>query len=178
MSDGKVPPSVHTRRVVYQTPWFELLAKEGVGFDQPYYVVATTDYVTVVPVTREGMVVFVRQYRPALEAFTLELPSGHVDAGEKPAEAGRREVREETGHEVTELTPVGSLSPDSGRMGNQLWAFVATVHRVAEPEPGVEAHLHPIGEIARMIRDGEVRHALDIAVLTQAALAGHLPLFG
>ena len=178
MSDGKGPPAVLTRRVVYQTPWFELLAKEGVGFDQPYYVFATTDYVTVVPVTRDGMVVLVRQYRPALEAFTLELPSGHVDRGESPADSARREVLEETGHEVTTLTPVGALSPDTGRMGNQLWTFVANVVRAAEPEPGVEVHLRPIADLARMIRAGELRHALDVAVLTQAALAGHLPLFG
>jgi ADP-ribose pyrophosphatase len=172
------PPSVMSRRVVYKTPWFELRAKEGVGFDQPYYVIETTDYATIVPISPDGMVLFVRQYRPALEAFTLELPSGHVDIGEQPVDAVRRELREETGFEALELTSLGSLAPDTGRMGNQLWAFVAKAKRVAAPEIGLELELRPIAEVARMVREAELRHALDVAVLTKAALAGHLPLFG
>ena len=172
------PPRVLSRRVVYKTPWFELSAKEGVGFEQPYYVFETTDYATIAPISADGMVMFIRQYRPALEAFVLELPSGHVDAGETPDEAARREVREETGCETIELTALGPLAPDTGRMGNQLWAFVAKVKQVAAPEPGVVVVPRPIADVARMIRERELRHALDIAVLTKAALAGHLSLRG
>ncbi len=175
---SKYDPRVTSSCIVYQTPWFQIVAKEGIGFEQPYYVLSTTDYVTVVPITHDGIVMFIRQYRPALEAFTLELPGGHRDAGEKPEETALRELREETGCRALELTSLGALAPDTGRMANHLWAFSAKVETVGLPEQGVELQPWPITDVARLIRDGELRHALDIAVLTKAALAGGFPLFG
>ena len=175
---SKDEPRVLSSNIVYRTPWFDLVAKEGVGFAQPYYVLRTTDYVTIVPITTEGMVVFIRQYRPALEAYTLELPGGHRDAGEVPEETARRELREETGYTAMELASLGSVSPDTGRMDNQLWTFVARVRQIAPPERGVELQPRSVGDVGRMVREGELRHALDIAALTKAALAGHLPALG
>ena len=170
-------PSVLSRRVVYRTPWFDLLAKEVAGFDEPYFALAAPDCVTIVPVTGQRTVLFIRQYRPALETFTFELPSGHLEPGETPSDGALRELREETGYDGIELTPLGTLSPDTGRMGNQVWTFVATVREVAIPEPGVELHPRPFAEVGSMIRNGQLRHALDVAALAQAALGGHLSLF-
>src|SRR5213079_2244404 len=71
-------------------------------------------------VTPNGTFPLVRQFRPALEEFTLELPSGHVDLGESPEQAARKELREETGFVANELILLGSLSPDTGRLSNPL----------------------------------------------------------
>src|SRR5437763_11391084 len=104
------------RRVVYSTPWFDLVAKSLAGHDQPHYSIRTTDYVSVVAVTRQRRLLLVRQYRPAVEGMTLELPSGHVEPGETPEEAARKELLEETGHVADRFELLGEFSPDTGRL--------------------------------------------------------------
>ena len=64
-------------------------------------------------VTRDGMFPLVRQFRPTVEMVTLELPGGHVDEGESPEEAARKELQEETGFIVDDLIPLGALPPDN-----------------------------------------------------------------
>ena len=57
-----------------------------------YHAVGQQDYIAIVACTREGLIPIVRQYRPAVERFTWELPVGLVDPGEDAAETCRREL--------------------------------------------------------------------------------------
>jgi 8-oxo-dGTP pyrophosphatase MutT (NUDIX family) len=177
MSKHVVEPSITETESVFSTPWFEIRKLSGVGFDQPYYALMAADYVTVLPLTEDGQVLFVRQFRPSIGAYSLELPSGHVDPGETPERAVIRELREETGCETLELFALGPLAPNTGRMANRMWAFAARARRVGEAEPGIELVSHSTENLLRLIQTGELGHALDLAVLTRAAAAGHLALF-
>ncbi len=80
------------------------------GYEIDWYYVDTTPSVMVVPVTDEGNVILVRQYRHNLKRQTLELPAGIVSAGEPTEAAAIRELEEETGHKLREgaqLVPLG-----------------------------------------------------------------------
>ena len=70
--------------VPFSTPWFEIVGKTMREGESPYYSLRLPDYVSVVALTEDGKVLIVRQYRPAVEHHTLELPSGLVDPGETP----------------------------------------------------------------------------------------------
>lgn len=59
-------------------------------------------------------IVLVRQYRPPLKAYTIEFPAGLIDAGETAAEAAVREMKEETGYEVTVDTVLPASALDGG----------------------------------------------------------------
>jgi ADP-ribose pyrophosphatase len=72
--------------VVFATPWFQILGKTMRQGEEPYYSLKLPDYAAVVALTGDQRVLIVRQYRPALERETLELPSGIVDPGETPLE--------------------------------------------------------------------------------------------
>ncbi len=127
-------------RVEFSTPWFEIVAKQFENDDAPHYSLRTKDYVSVVALSCEGRLVLVRQFRPAVGRMTLELPSGHVEDGESPEHAARRELLEETGHAAETFQFLGNLSPDTGRLGNRMWCFFAANARPAadtsfEPEP-------------------------------------------
>ena len=73
--------------VAFATPWFQILGKTMRHGEAPYYSLKLPDYAAVVAVTEEQRVLIVRQYRPAVERDTLELPSGMVDPGETPEAA-------------------------------------------------------------------------------------------
>jgi ADP-ribose diphosphatase len=144
--------SITSRSSLFETPWFKLIGK-SVGEDAAlHYSISTFDYVSVFAVTTNGTFPLVRQFRPAIEEFTLELPGGHVDQGETPEQAARKELHEETGFVAKELILLGNLSPDTGRLGNRQWCFFAP--RVAQ-DPAVGFKAQP--EIEPIVYEKSLR---------------------
>ncbi len=97
---------------------------DGRAFRFP--LVRTRGYVKVLPVTVEGDVVLVRQYRHAPARVTLELPAGGIDAGEDPEHAAVRELAEEAFLRPGQLTPLGRFLTSPGRMDEVGTLFLAT----------------------------------------------------
>lgn len=172
------PKSPLRTDVVYRTPWFELLAKSMDPGDEPYYSLRLADYASVLAITDDQRVLCIRQYRPAVERETLEFPSGLIDPGESPEESARRELLEETGYEAGAVEVLAPMLPDTGRLGNQIWACVATgLRRVAgcEPEEGLEVVQLTVPELFQAVDDGQFDHALHVAVILIAQLRGKFP---
>jgi len=163
----------------FRTPWITVLAKTFREGEAPYYALQLADYTSVVALTGDGRVVLVRQFRPAVDHYTLELPSGFVDPGETPLEAARRELLEETGYRAEQIELLGSMEPDTGRLGNRIWACVAhDVRRVegAVPEEGIEVSTWSVAELVQATIDGRFDHALHVAIVWLASLKGHLAI--
>jgi ADP-ribose pyrophosphatase len=131
------------------------------------------DYVSVAALTPAGQFVLVRQYRPAVEQYTLELPGGYVDEGERPEASAHRELLEETGYRSAQMEFLGAMHSDTGRNENRVWCYLAPeVEPIADwsPEPGLEVVLVGIDELHDLILRGEFNHALNLAALMQAIL--------
>jgi len=167
-------------QVVFDTPWFQLVAKTPPGWDSPHYSIRTQDYVNVVAASPETGLLLVRQFRPAVGRVTLELPSGHVEPDEAPEQAARRELLEETGHEAGAMHLLGCLSPDVGRLGNRMWCFFSGELRRVEAHPG-EAGLQTVhyrGPLSELLQRMEFDHALQLASVFLAVAQGRLSLDG
>jgi 8-oxo-dGTP pyrophosphatase MutT (NUDIX family) len=171
MTDGARP--------VFETPWFTVVAqtlKDG----QPYYMLELPDYVSVIAVTTDGRMILVRQFRPVAARHTIELPSGHVDPGESPEEAGRRELLEETGYVAGEMQLLGTLIPDVGRLANRMWCYFAPdVAPSAGPvtrEEGVTVLELSQADALAHAADGRIDHALNLAPLFLAVAQRKLQL--
>jgi ADP-ribose pyrophosphatase len=167
--------------IAFKTPWFELLEKNVENHPSPYYSITTRDYVSVFAVTREGAFPLVRQFRPAVEMVTLELPSGHVDEGETPEEAARKELREETGFIADNLKLLGELAPDTGRLSNRLWCFFApqvtqSAAHAFEREHGIEpiVYAKPLRNL--ILVEPAFCSALNRAAILMAVAKGYVDL--
>jgi 8-oxo-dGTP pyrophosphatase MutT (NUDIX family) len=160
---------------VFATNWFDIIARPVPGNDAPHYALQTLDYVTVIAITATDGILLVRQYRPAIGAFTLELPSGHVETGQTPEQAAAAELLEETGWQGESFTCFGKLHSDTGRMANSLWCYgTRDVQRVngAEPEAGIELVSCPRQEFGQWVLDGKIQNALAFGAVSLAELHG------
>jgi 8-oxo-dGTP pyrophosphatase MutT (NUDIX family) len=112
----------------HQDPiWVTLVARE-VEFSpdshsETYHSLQTFDYVIVLAFTPDGRIPLVRQYRPAVEEFTFELPGGIIDTAEDAASTASRELLEETGFRSRVIPPLGVAKNDAGRLDNRIFSF-------------------------------------------------------
>ena len=147
-----------------------LARSPATGRVHPFFRLDAADWVNVVPVTNDGQVVMVRQYRIGADAITLEIPGGIVDPGESPAEAAARELLEETGYRAANVRPLGSLNPNPALFGNRVHTFLAEgVTQVGEvmngPLEETVVELVHAREVRGLLRRGEIDHALVVAAL-------------
>jgi ADP-ribose pyrophosphatase len=165
--------------IAWSNPWFEVAAKTMREGEPPFYSLRLPDYTSIVAVTEEGRIVIVRQYRPAVEKHTLELPSGLIDPGESPAEAAGRELLEETGYRAPSVEVLGPMDPDTGRLGNRIFACFAAGVRPAPgrvPEEGMQVRTWSPSELRAAMAGGRFDHALHLAVVMLAVVRGRIAL--
>jgi ADP-ribose pyrophosphatase len=82
--------------------------------------------VGIVPLTDNDEVILIRQFRPPINGFVIELPAGLVDSGENFEEAVRRELIEETGYEAGDVQFLTEGPMSSGASAEILSVYVAT----------------------------------------------------
>ena len=162
---------------LYETPYFVLrsdrLRLPGGAIKDPYYVLERPNAAIIFPLTREGEVVLVRQYRPPLERMELGLPAGLVEEGEKPEAAARRELLEETGYSGGEWELLGTLASSPSLKDNWAYLFLARdVEESAAPDPD-EHELIEVAEVAvedlpGLIREGEIVSSSGVAAIMLA----------
>lgn len=79
-----------------------------------------------VPVTDDGRLVVLRQYRFAVMGRLLEFPAGTIEPDEAPAATIRREIQEETGYSAATWLPLGTFALAPGYSDELIYAFLAT----------------------------------------------------
>jgi 8-oxo-dGTP pyrophosphatase MutT (NUDIX family) len=176
-------PKIKSRRTIDVSPWMKVIERavefsEGAG-PELYHAVGQQDYIAIVALTPEGLIPIVRQYRPAVERFTWELPAGLVDPGEDAAATCRRELLEETGLTARAVHALGAYAPCTARLSNRVHSFFveAGPRDPAQPvEAGIEQRLVTPDALAGLIRSGEFVLQLHIGALLLAAMRGHLDL--
>jgi hypothetical protein len=179
-------PKITARRTINVSPWMQIIERE-VKFapgakPELYHAVAQQDYTAIVTRTPYGQIPIVRQYRPALECFTWELPAGLVDKGEAPEVCCRRELLEETGFPARSVHTLGSyaactvvfcrdraaLRPAGDRAGHRAQAGGAQGTRCADSGRRIRAAIaywRPASR--RHARSSRSRHAVMTCALAQ-----------
>jgi ADP-ribose pyrophosphatase len=175
-------PKIKARRTTRVSPWMAIIEREvefAPGAKREFYhAVGQQDYIAIVGSLPDGRIPIVRQYRPALESFTWELPAGLVDPGEDAAACCRRELMEETGFAARVVHALGSYAPCTARLSNRVHSFFAEIDstEVKPAEPGIELKLVSPAQLAEQIRAGEFVLQLHIGAVLLAGLHGFIDL--
>jgi 8-oxo-dGTP pyrophosphatase MutT (NUDIX family) len=173
---------VTERNTIYSSPWLKIVEKKiattSSSIVEDYVCIKPYDYVSALIFTSEATIPIVRQYRPATETYTYELPGGLIDKPESPEDAIKREVYEETGLITYRPLLLGVLDPDCGRLENKLFGYFATAiggqHNDWQPEFGVALSFVSKSELRKLIISGEFKSAQHLAIVGLAQAKGIL----
>jgi 8-oxo-dGTP pyrophosphatase MutT (NUDIX family) len=144
------------------------------GREHEFFIVDAPDWCNIVPLTRDGEVVMVRQRRHGTGQETLELPGGMVDPTDaSPLDAAARELLEETGYRAQAVEPIGVIAPNPAMMTNRCWSFLARdVELVARPEldsgEDIGVVRVPYAEVPALVASGAITHSLVVVAFVYA----------
>ena len=146
----------------------DLYRFEPSGEERDFTVLETPSWVNVVPVTADGNVVLIRQFRHGIQDVTMEIPGGMIDGDESPEAAAARELREETGYVADRIRPLARVLPNPAIQNNYCYLFVAEGCRSAgqsdlDPFEMIDVLERPLEDIPELIRNGDISHAIVIA---------------
>ena len=135
-------------------------AKDPSGFDIKRSIVRHMGSAVMMAVDEKNRVLLVRQYRLPAERYLWELPAGRLDEGEKPLEAARRELKEETGYKARTWKKLATFWASPGYVAENMNIYLATDLTAGDAQPmedeRIECRWFKRKELGKMIRDGEI----------------------
>jgi ADP-ribose pyrophosphatase len=137
----------------------------------PYYVYEFPTWVAALPVTEDGKVILVKQYRHALGEICLEIPGGCVDNTDKNFQAAiARELLEETGYAFTSYDYLGRISPNPSTNNNLMHMFLARGgKKVAEQQldsnEEIEVVEVTLDDLKRLIQENKIIQAMHVTCI-------------
>jgi ADP-ribose pyrophosphatase len=157
-------------REVYTCKLFKVTEDKAVdrkgGFEINRSVVRHAGSAVMMAVDDKKRILLVRQYRLPAETYMWELPAGKLDEGEKPLQAAKRELAEETGYKAKKWTKLASFFVSPGYVQERMTIFLATGLTSGDATPmddeRIEARWFKRKEVAEMIRAGKIEDAKTI----------------
>jgi ADP-ribose pyrophosphatase len=136
--------------------------------EHDFYILESSDWVNIIPLTRQEEVILIRQYRHGIREVTLEIPGGIIEKGDSPQDTARKELREETGYSASEMLLIGTVYPNPAFLNNRCHTYLArdvsrTAKQDQDAKEDIEIVIKPLEDIPGLIRRGEIRHSLVLA---------------
>ena len=131
----------------------------------------------IIPVTGQGNIIAIKQFRYAVNRELIELPAGTLDAGEEPLTCAQREIMEETGYAAGKFTYLGEILPGPGLINEVQHVFLAEElypQKLAGDDDEIIENLELSREdFIDKIKNGEIVDAKSIAAFYKYLLGAY-----
>jgi ADP-ribose pyrophosphatase len=125
--------------------------------------------VAIIPFDAKGRVLLVRQFRPAIQDWLLEIPAGTLEKGEQPLACAKRELIEEIGFAAKTWKKLGAVFTAPGFCSEKIHLFKATNLKPAFAEQDEDEHIEPasmtMAEIRKAVKTGKIVDAKTLSAL-------------
>ena len=159
----------------FTTPWLVIRqdrVRTHAGDEITYSYLDHQGAVTVVPVTGNGNIVLLRQYRYTVRAWGWETPAGSIDGDEGGMAAATRELAEEIGGTATALRHIAAFNVSNGISNQRMAVYLATGVTLGETNHEDTELMRvvslPRAEVLRMAHAGEIRDGISALALLLA----------
>ncbi len=124
----------------------------------------------VIPVTEEGKILMVRQYRNALDRFTLEIPAGKLDSPDEPTlDCAARELEEETGYWAESMEFLISVNTTIAFCDEHIDIYLARdlkpSHQHLDEDEVIQVEEWELKDLEEMIFSGKITDAKTMAAI-------------
>lgn len=178
--ERKMEVKVLSQRQLFQSKKNIGLLEEEIelpgGVRSVHHTVTHRGAVVILPVTEEGKLLFLRQYRHSLKETIWELPAGTLDPKEGPDACAAREIQEETGFAAAEWHSLGTLWPAPGFCDEVQYCYLAKKltpsRRPMDEDEVIEVCPLSVEETLSMIAEGTIRDGKSLAVILKARCLG------
>jgi ADP-ribose pyrophosphatase len=158
---------IKSSQEVYKCSLFRVTEDEAVdpktGFEIKRSVVRHAGSAVMMAVDEKKRILLVRQYRLPAEKYLWELPAGRLDPGEKPLQAAKRELIEETGYTARTWTKLASFFVSPGYVQERMTIYLATGLTAGQATPmddeRIETRWFTAREVGGMIAGGKIDDA-------------------
>lgn len=142
------------------------------GTEENYDFIKHKGAAAVIPVMDDGRIIMVRQYRNAIDQYTLEIPAGGLNGADEPTKiAAHRELEEETGYyaDLNDVEFLLTLYTTVAFCNEKIDIYLARNLRKTQQhlddDEFIDVSIHTIDELTQMVRDGKIVDAKTIAGL-------------
>jgi len=130
-----------------------------------------------IPISKEGKLIFINQFRVAMNQVILEFPAGRIDAGENPEHAISREMAEEIGFRLDSIHFLGTLLTAPHFSDEVVEIFFGKGEIISTPTPTPKEDLREIvtmtlSSVEKYIGKGRLIDSKSIAALALARAQG------
>jgi ADP-ribose pyrophosphatase len=155
---------VHTGSIIdYYKDTIEIEGGKQTNFDFINHKGASA----MIPVDKDGNILMVRQYRNAIDQYTLEIPAGGLNQGEDNKTCAIRECEEETGYKAGEVYHLIDVFTTVAFSNEKICIYYTTditpTNQNLDEDEFVTAEPHSIEELTNMILNGEIQDAKTVA---------------
>jgi ADP-ribose pyrophosphatase len=155
--------------------WLDLCQKDILINDkiESYHSFSLDNYVSIIAQKKNSEIILVKQFRPAIEKYTLELPGGIKDDKLSYSKCVIKELYEETGFLNTSKPKIININYcDVGRLSNKIYGFYVSANNFQcskwIPESGIKVFFVSPSELYKLVKSEKLNHALHTQIILRA----------